>query len=1272
MSQAFTILAIIGFSLAAVLVIVAVVMFFKLNIKQVHDDLTGKTATRSIAEIRARAKTRKRTVSEAGKKLGWDSSEPIKIPSGPLKSYATDKVTADIGTEEHATTLLAEDREGEQETTVLSGMHDEGGEEGTTILSGVRIEVIEEETTILSNGHIIEIEEETTVLIGSFEEDSLSTEEPENSTDSEEEEQTTVLSGKKPSKFASGAALLIVASLAFAFGPGAIEAQGAITTSQGKPAHALQKMRVEGTRYSQGEGTIPGGSAGEDITGGEEVANGAPASGTTASGAAAGEAWSASLLAPLAEEDETAPVFGAITFDPDNPVLEGVLYAADKLTLIVEVSDLVSDLDPDEPVSGIDPSKTIVTVDGEDYPSDKVFYEPENLEHPEHPERLLIEFEALEGLVVSHSLSNISITIEDAAGNEAQSGPLSNHDIKGKDLEGEEADIDGFIVSAVSADVTLSYDNNTSYNGDYYNAQRTGVVRISNARFGTLMNRASYKDRVIVTITEQSSGVIKEVPYKDFVPDPLALDGQTWIYEHTFDTNGHYTVNVLFKPPFNKSVRITDEFYLDTVAPTINTATLAPTAPVVWDWIATKDEVKLIFDVSDDFTGIDASTVLATIAGVTVPATYNSSEGTLTLSFAADNERILLDGIALTVYDMAYNECVLTDLRTLLGSSVNANTVGFIADSEAPDIAVVYDNATQQNARYYNAPRTATVTITESTLDLIKANDPNRPVVTITRDGSKAYLKAQDFENPNGDGHTWITHYTFNTDGDYQVEAALTDIAGNTSTTFSDAFTIDLSKPSLLLTFDNNDAQSGMYYKAPRTATIRIIERNFSESLTSVTVVAQDAAGNGMAAPGISGWREVQPGTWETTVPFSQELHYSLTVNCTDLAGNVAEEAKEPEFVIDMTAPVVRVERVENNTAYANEIAPLVYFEDLNFEPYRTEVAITGSNQKETTYFRSDEALTTTSRTLTYEDFSYELRYDDVYTLTATIEDKAGNTAEQTVVFSVNRFGSNYEFSVKTQPLIGTYLQEPQEIVVIETNVSGLESSGARLSRNDSIGTLTNGEDYTTTTLGNQADWSRYEYVFPAELFADDGYYRILLSSNDLAGNYSENLMMGKNVTRDDAFEVVFAVDGTSPVASMGGISDGSTFFSPSQLIDVYAGDNMEMEEVILSINEEPVQTWLGDDALEQGALAYELLASDVFNTVSLEVTDRAGNTVVIEASDVLVTNDLFRYVVNTPVILYPIIAALSVLVALAVVLSVRLILKKRAEQAPEEEGEVG
>lgn len=136
MIQTFNIVAVVGFSLAAVLAAGAVVMFFALHVKEVRDELTGKTAARSIAEIRSRAKTRKRTASQAAQRLGWSAG----VSSGDLSDFADAEAWRDTAElpdgargaaaveDEVATTFLSDDEGG---TAVLAG---DGP--ATTLLAG--------------------------------------------------------------------------------------------------------------------------------------------------------------------------------------------------------------------------------------------------------------------------------------------------------------------------------------------------------------------------------------------------------------------------------------------------------------------------------------------------------------------------------------------------------------------------------------------------------------------------------------------------------------------------------------------------------------------------------------------------------------------------------------------------------------------------------------------------------------------------------------------------------------------------------------------------------------------------------------------------------------------------------------------------------------------------------------------------------------------------------------------------------------------------------
>ena len=77
------------------------------------------------------------------------------------------------------------------------------------------------------------------------------------------------------------------------------------------------------------------------------------------------------------------------------------------------------------------------------------------------------------------------------------------------------------------------------------------------------------------------------------------------------------------------------------------------------------------------------------------------------------------------------------------------------------------------------------------------------------------------------------------------------------------------------------------------------------------------------------------------------------------------------------------------------------------------------------------------------EDFKHDEETDDVYTMTAVIKDKAGNETEKEVMFSVNRFGSNYIFSETTEKFLDdVYANKPKDLVVTEVNVDSLVFNG--------------------------------------------------------------------------------------------------------------------------------------------------------------------------------------------------------------------------------------
>lgn len=729
-------------------------------------------------------------------------------------------------------------------------------------------------------------------------------------------------------------------------------------------------------------------------------------------------------------------------------------------------------------------------------------------------------------------------------------------------------------------------------------------------------------------------------------------------------------------------------FGVDYTAPKFGTLNLSEVTPAQWGWIFSTNDENVSVQLTDNLAGMNGETATVEANGNVKPedlgTTYastaddyigRSTAGNLDFSLTEDAQRIYFKGSYIKIRDVAGNEAVV-DMGSYVGSNSNIPAswgeeydpkpyVGISLDKVDPVIEVTYDNNDVRNGQYYNQARTATVTLTESNFDLVKSNDKDREIVVVGRDGQSGQeITAEKFENPSNDGKTWVATYEFKDDADWTMDVSFTDPANHEAESYHTAFIVDTTAPTISVQWDNNEVETGMYYKATRTASISVRERNFSAELASVTTTAADASGASVGAPGDSGWNEASPREEYTdSVYFGNELHYTMKVAVTDLAGNVAEEYNEPEFVIDMTAPVVEVGGVEDHHAYADTVAPTIHYSDTNFEPYLAQTKITGGRRGDQIYFDSEDVDTATTRDTTYADFEHTLENDDVYTLVASVRDKAGNEAQQTVIFSVNRYGSNYVMMDGSGNVLGAYLNQPQDIVVAEINASGLDEAKGRaeLTRDTNVTRLQAGADYTVASDQDQWAWNETTYTFPARLFTEDGYYRLILTSTDNAGNLSQNTMDAKNQARDGSAAIDFAKDGTAPRGELMGITSNTVYLDPNKQVSVGVQDNLAIDTAVLTVDGNEVASWSGDD-ITSGDLAQSLKATgmpvdDQNHDVELVVTDKAGNQARVNANSVMVTGDLVTYVLNTPSVLYAVIGgfvALLTIAGVAIFLSVR------------------
>ena len=638
--------------------------------------------------------------------------------------------------------------------------------------------------------------------------------------------------------------------------------------------------------------------------------------------------------------------------------------------------------------------------------------------------------------------------------------------------------------------------------------------------------------------------------------------------------------------------------------------------------------------------------------------------GKLSFRITGDSQRLRFDETAIGLVDNAGNPADTGYLGEYNNSNLpkdkqGRRPVGVVIDTTAPTVNVHFDNNSPRNEKYFNSDRIGTFTIKESNFDLMRQLDSQQVVITNSRDGKTSTVPVSAFENPSKDGQTWVYRQKYDSDGDWKISAEITDLAGHKSDHFETDFVLDKTQPQLTVTFDNTHPTNGMYYNHPRTATITVVDRNFSGADSPVRVAARNDAGQPSPAPG-GNWAKIGPDTWSMNIPFTVENHYALAAAATDMAGNTAEEIKEPEFVIDMTKPEVKIDGVENMTAYAGTVRPSIVASDTNLDHSRVEYRLNGNYRGVVTDLFTRTKESDNDATITYDDFERDPKVDDIYSLRTRVTDMAGNYTEVVKTFSVNRFGSTYKFEAKTGDLRGRYLDKPQNIEVTEVNVSGLENNltEVELAKNDSLQKL-DPKSYSRVAGSTKAGWSTTKYTLPAKLFDSAGYYRVLFSSIDKAGNLSQNNMEKKNEARNGAAELKFAIDKQKPQVRTGSIESDEVYYASGKNIDVNAKDNLALAQAQLEVDGQVVRTWDGEE-LERDLPTYKLAADAHEHDVTLRVQDKAGNESVASYNNVVVATNFWRYLLANPLLLAGVLVGGALIVIALVALVAALISRNR------------
>lgn len=597
------------------------------------------------------------------------------------------------------------------------------------------------------------------------------------------------------------------------------------------------------------------------------------------------------------------------------------------------------------------------------------------------------------------------------------------------------------------------------------------------------------------------------------------------------------------------------------------------------------------------------------------------------------------------------------------GNKVVSEPTELKIDITSPEISVSWDLTNPLNGRYYKDTRTATISVRERNFD------PNNVRFTITNtDGAAASIGDWSIDSAGvSDDALNTCQVSFPSDGDYTFTFGCTDLAGNSAEYGqTDEFTIDKTVPVITVSYDNNNAKNGNYYKEARTATVSIKEHNFNASEVKTAITAS-LLGQGITSPSVSGFSN-SGDVHTAAIKYEADGDYTFDVDYTDLAGNAAADYTQESFTVDRTVPDVEIFDVKDKSANNDVVAPGVKYSDNNYDKKSVSIKIEGANNGSVDIGKVASAITN-GESIKLNDFPREEKMDDLYKLTAKVTDKAGNATEKSILFSVNRYGSVYVLDNDTKDWLSTddeeytYINQEKELGIKEYNVDDVDVSKITSNRDGELTNLKENTNYTVKRSGSEVQWKEYYYKLAADNFKEEGNYTVTLYSEDKAKNSMNNESVKKAGKK---LPLEFTVDKTAPTVVISGVEDGGQYRAANRSMTVDAKDNLFLKEVTVSIDGEK-KTYRDEELRDlNGVIKTQINSANKWQDLEITAQDAAGNVLgQKKAGDkvqpmvlaVLVTpNVIVQYYMNKPLFF----GSLGVLVALAAVIIVIVMRRKQ------------
>lgn len=538
------------------------------------------------------------------------------------------------------------------------------------------------------------------------------------------------------------------------------------------------------------------------------------------------------------------------------------------------------------------------------------------------------------------------------------------------------------------------------------------------------------------------------------------------------------------KPGLSDNDKYSYRMILDGTAPTIGNLQVTYNGHALSQagnvYYSDNSKIVITFSTSDGTSGVHA-------------VYYMLKDGST--GFVADNRLEIspeyYGGLKLRVVDRAGNSSGWLDIDTL------------IADSKKPQLEIKLNTETNENG-FMNKDANITLTVNEEL--------ESSGIYSVDYTAGSAANVVHNLNSQGKPVATWTENVTMdavkNNNNDVKVLLNAEDNAKNKSNTEA-SYKIDVTKPVITVTYDENEPLNEKYYNKVRTALVTINEYNFDSSRVKFTMtrdgeavlVTPNFTTDGVVRTAADGSFYI---TYTMLVQFAEDGDYTFTLEATDLADNKSEYGVVDEFTIDRTTPVIVINynnnNVLNNRYYGEARVATIAVTEHNFRPADFNLHLNATDNGQGIAAPAMSGFTSIGDT---HVATINFNTDAEITLSADYTDMAGNQAvplaTQNFVIDLTDPVITID-NVKSGASYGNKMPVQPSITLTDTNYDA-NAVTVTLAGNK-IGTI---KEYTfnISDIANGQVFNFADIEYKQEL---DDCYTLSVETTDLAGHTSSDM----------------------------------------------------------------------------------------------------------------------------------------------------------------------